>query len=241
MASPIEGRALLDVNASVDAHKNIVPNLLAAHALTGCDTVASPYGIGKLTALKVLKAGACGLDQLGQIDIEVPLTQAAEKQPMDFMLACYGQVGVRSLTEARQKLWTKKVAQRRASAPPLCSLPPTNEAFKQNVLRAQLQMAIWLHALDPNPPDLDVTLYGWSKSAGTDMLIPTSIPDGIALIPEELVRLIRCSCQTERPCRSQRCSCKNAGLSCSPYCSCRGESPCNNVDSVSLVDAREND
>ncbi len=33
-----------------------MPDLLAAHGLTGCDTVAQCYGIGKGVALKVLLA-----------------------------------------------------------------------------------------------------------------------------------------------------------------------------------------
>jgi len=56
MTSPIEGRSFLDIKASVKTHKQVIPDLLAAHALTGCDTVASPHGIGKVTALKVLRS-----------------------------------------------------------------------------------------------------------------------------------------------------------------------------------------
>jgi len=56
MTSPIEGRSFLDIKASVETHKQVIPDLLAAHALTGCDTVASPHGIGKMTALKVLRS-----------------------------------------------------------------------------------------------------------------------------------------------------------------------------------------
>jgi len=56
MTSPIEGRSFLDITASVETHKQVMPDLLAAYALTGCDTVASPHGIGKMTALKLLRS-----------------------------------------------------------------------------------------------------------------------------------------------------------------------------------------
>ena len=39
MVSPILGHAVIDINATVDLHRAIIPDLLAAHGLTGCDTV----------------------------------------------------------------------------------------------------------------------------------------------------------------------------------------------------------
>ena len=41
-----------------------MPQLLAAHALSGCDTAAYMYGIGKDTVVKVLQKGHT-LDKLG--------------------------------------------------------------------------------------------------------------------------------------------------------------------------------
>ncbi len=50
-----------------------------------------------------------------------------------FMLSCYGHPECATLTEARQRVWAVQVAKNVASAPKLCSLPPTTEAFVQNV------------------------------------------------------------------------------------------------------------
>ena len=47
MVSPIRGRVVVDINATVDLHRDIIPDLLAAHGLTGYDTVATYFGIGK--------------------------------------------------------------------------------------------------------------------------------------------------------------------------------------------------
>ena len=44
----------MDINAYVEKYYNIMPDLLAAHVLTGCDTVAPYHGNGKLTTLQVL-------------------------------------------------------------------------------------------------------------------------------------------------------------------------------------------
>ena len=57
MQSPLKGRSVIDIDATVQNNLSIIPGLIAAHALAGCDTVASYYGIGKGIALKVLRIG----------------------------------------------------------------------------------------------------------------------------------------------------------------------------------------
>ena len=103
MKSPISGRAVIDIAATVEKHKGIIPNLLAAHALTGCDTVASTFGIGKATGLKVLRSGKHELNMLGNIGNNIASFSGVLDQAASFLLACYGQSKCVSLTEARQK------------------------------------------------------------------------------------------------------------------------------------------
>ena len=128
MVSPIQRRSVLDINAAVEEHSSIVPDLLAAHGLTGCDTVASCFGIGKVAALKVLRHDQRSLNLLGNTG-GPPFSEVVE-QATHFMLACYGQQKCHSMTEARQQMWFSKVSRSKASAPKLCSLPPTSEAFE---------------------------------------------------------------------------------------------------------------
>ena len=49
------------------------------------------------------------------------------------------------------------------AAPPLKSIPPTSEAFRENVLRAHLQIPVWKSVLDPDSQTLDPTEYEWSR------------------------------------------------------------------------------
>ena len=70
MESPIAGRSVIDIGASAAHHTEVVNHLPAAHALTGCDTVSYIYGIGKVTALKVLTSGMT-LNVLGQHDADM--------------------------------------------------------------------------------------------------------------------------------------------------------------------------
>ncbi len=55
MASPIRERKVIDIQATVAKHRDIIPSLLAGHSLSGCDTVAACYGLGKGKMLKVLR------------------------------------------------------------------------------------------------------------------------------------------------------------------------------------------
>ena len=47
MESPIKGRMVVDIGKTVQKHSELVEGILPAHALSGCDTVASYFGIGK--------------------------------------------------------------------------------------------------------------------------------------------------------------------------------------------------
>ena len=174
MVSPIQGRSVLDINAAAEEHSSIVLDLLAAHGFTDCDTVGSYVGVGKVAALKVLRHDQRSLNLLGNTG-GPPLSEVVD-QATHFMLTCYGRQRCHSMTEARQQMWFSKVGRSKASAPKLCSLPPTSEAFAHNVARAHLQVAIWLHALDPNPLVLDRTSYGWSHEEGSTALSPTTVP-----------------------------------------------------------------
>ena len=137
MVSPIHGHSMIDINATVNQPRDIIPNLLASHWLTGCDTVAPYFGIGKCVALNVLRSGVHSQSSIG--DTNCTLSDIMS-QPTPYILACYGQTKCMTMTEARRKMWAKKVSRSVASAPKLssCALPPTTESFAQNAAGAHL-------------------------------------------------------------------------------------------------------
>ena len=61
-------RAVIDIGATAKRYADIAGQLLAAHALTGCDTVAFMWGIRKAKAVKVLLSG-CELLKMGNTEI----------------------------------------------------------------------------------------------------------------------------------------------------------------------------
>ena len=50
-------RTVIDIAATMKKHAAIIPQLLAAHALSGCDTVTRLSGLGKATAIKHVQLG----------------------------------------------------------------------------------------------------------------------------------------------------------------------------------------
>ena len=52
-----QGCLSVNIGSTVAKHRSIAPHLLSAHALTGCDTVASYFGIGKTKVVKALGEG----------------------------------------------------------------------------------------------------------------------------------------------------------------------------------------
>ena len=125
-----------------------MPQLLPAHALSGCDTVAMCHGIDKTKMLKAVQSSKYSISLLG--DLNAPMEDII-KQATDFMCRCYNSLDATTTTEARITAWLTKTGRKSAlRIPKLCSLLPTTEAFEENVKRAHFQRAIWRNALSKN-------------------------------------------------------------------------------------------
>ena len=111
-AAAEEHRSIVPDLLAAEEHRSIVPDLPAAHGLTGCDTVASYFGGGKVAALKVLRHGRCSLNLLGNTG-GPPFSEVVD-QATHFMLVCYGQQRYHSMTEARKQMWFSKISSTKA-------------------------------------------------------------------------------------------------------------------------------
>ncbi len=96
---------------------------------------------------------------------------------------------------------------RLSKAPELKTLPPTTEAFEQNVLRAHIQTAIWKSTNEPDPPQLNPTEYGWTRDEAKKSLNPVMVPSEVKMAPPEVLELVRCGCSSSNSCSTARCSC----------------------------------
>ncbi len=226
MESPSKSkdRMVVDIGKTVRQHKDIIPELLPAHALSGCDTVACCFNIGKCTILKTLKSGY-SLSLLGMKDANMPHVM---KQATACMTACYGQPNCKTMSDARLKVWASRTGKGYTSTPKLCSLPPTSEAFEENVKRAHFQACVRRSVMEADPPTLDPECYGWKRDEATKSLLPTTLPNNVPLAPAEILSLLKCGCPSENPCTNSRCRCTGARLPCTVFCGCYSSGGCSN-------------
>lgn len=216
MESPRKERVIADIKATLASQTDIVKHLLPAHAISGCDTVASYHGIGKGSVIKALKAGH-DLSAIGNAD--APLQQVID-QATAFVSACYGITESSDMSHTRLLVWGKKNGKGQMSAPNLAALPPTKEAFLENVKRAHFQSYLWRNLNSNLPPALNPEEFGWKKDTCNRTLIPIHLPENAKLVPDYILKMIRCGCKSETPCNSRKCSCKEHGLPCTMFCAC---------------------
>ena len=77
------------------------------------------------------------------------------------------------MSVTRYDVWIGKTSKRKVTgAPKLKSLPPTPEAFEQNVRRAHFQVSVWKAALEKGSPELAPTNFGWEKDEASSSLLP---------------------------------------------------------------------
>ena len=196
MQSLVYGRSSVDIRASFQKHRSKAPDLPRIHAISGCDTVACFYGIGKVTALKVASEGY----QLGSLGCETAALSDVSKQATSFIAKCYGVSPCSSMTDCRLVTWAKKTG-KGSRAPKLCSLPPTPEGFEPNILRAHFQVAYWMCVLTGERPTLDPLQCGWDEDETNKCLIPKYKTNQAPDAPDNVLKLVRCGCASDRPCQ----------------------------------------
>ena len=215
MESPSKERVILDIKLTQAKHKEIVTNPLPAHAISGCDTVVCYLGIGKGRVIKHLKEG-CDLSAIGNVD--APLQQVID-QATRFISACYDKKDSTDMSHTRLLVWVKTNGKGHSSSPNLASLPPTREAFIENVKRAHFETVLW-RTINIDPRQLKPEEFGWKVDTDNKSLSPIGLPDDTKPAPDYILERIRCGCKGEHPCNTKRCSCKNKGLPCTMFCAC---------------------
>ena len=197
-----------------------MPNLLAAYALTGCDTVSSFAGIGKTSVLKKLEAFT---DTLLLGDPSASMDEVITSY-LKYVATFYGQVFQGSLDTMRRYIFTRIIGGKRHLPPKFSSLPPRLAACRPHYERAHYQTTLWMAAGMPTPPTLDPLKHGWIKKYST--LQPAYLIDEQSLAPDEVLNLISCGCKSN--CKSALCSCTKSALVCTDFCKWRSGVGCEN-------------
>ena len=103
-------------------------------------------------------------------------------------------------------------------------MSPTTESFELILKWTHFHCAVWYANMEPHPPKLDPTYFVWEKNDKLNTLMPIGVPRDRKPAPDEVLKTIKCSCTSEKPCATKRCSCSSSKLSCSVVCSCCGDS-----------------
>ena len=83
-------------------------------------------------------------------------------------------------------------------------------------------MLSWKVADKADPPDVQLTDYGWEVKEH-EHVMPAISREPAA--PSKLMDVVRCSCKAEGKVCSGRCSYGSNGMSCTSYCVCKGGMP----------------
>lgn len=223
-----QNNTMYNVRRLVQDLNDIRDCLPFAHAMTGCDTTSSFFGLGKLKGIDMLKSS---IEAKKQALIFNSSNISKEQLILNgelFVLGLYGMDRCKNLNEARYfkfVMMTKKAALR--SNFDLARLPPTTEACQQQSLRVYLQVQRWMGR------KLLPTEWGWklesAKEFGGEKKVLKPVTSLKPLAPNELLQLVSCSCK--QACGNY-CGCRKLGLHCSSMCEhCNGLS-CHNTSTI---------
>jgi len=185
--------------------------LPAAHALTGCDTTSAFFKIGKITAFTKLVEHIDSVQQLsefgGSSSLSISLDTARR-----YVLLLYGKrsKNCNTLDELRYALASTTDKQ-------AAMLPPTEDAFKQHVMRALFQAMIWLQSHVAKPEVKDPVGHGWAR--GGDGSLEHKLYEK-QCAPLEVRDITHLVCNDKYCKVSGKCPCLQAGLPCIESCAC---------------------
>jgi hypothetical protein len=197
---------------------SVAKQLLFIHAVSGCDTTSSMFGLGKATSYKrITRRGelASKIQVFG--DLNASHSQVTEAG-MPVLAILYGGTLTDSLDHLRYVQYLNLLATSSVRLRPE-RLPPTHNAAAYHLYRVHCQVAQWKSL---STTVTDPLKWGWFLQ--NDKFWP--ITTDLEAAPDELRRIVKCSCKagTDRSCVAQTCSCKRHGLPCIPACkNCHGE------------------
>ena len=153
MVLPIHGHAVIYINATVDQYRKIIPDMLAAHGLTVCDTVATYFGIRKS-----LVHAISYISDASRVCQRSPLMQHHSFWPvMARLKVCHWQRHARKYWQAQcAGVWLLHQS----------FLPCLQQMRHLRKLWPALTFTVWRNAMQPDPQRMDQTSFGWSRKDG---------------------------------------------------------------------------
>ena len=104
MQYPPSAQTAISIQKTIESlPATVMSSVLAAHVLSGYDTVPQLFGIVKKKVIKLLKGqnnNANGIEQLGNFDPDIPWDNT-ERGCISFICGLYGNSGNKTLAEMR--------------------------------------------------------------------------------------------------------------------------------------------
>ena len=163
------------------------------HAFTGCDSTSAFIRKGKKLAFELVESDPELCNAMTIVGNSFNCNDELEQGCARFVCALYGDSG-EDTDSVRYKLFCSKNAE-------TCHLPPTKDALKHHIARANYQACIWHQSLAADAPTPSPDGHGWD------------VVDGHLSIhwmdqqpaPKAILQLISCKCSKDH-CAGGRCS-----------------------------------
>ena len=157
--------------------KLIIRNLMAYHAITGCDSTSQFCGYSKMTTWRAYKANPNLLNTF--TDQSEDAMRGAEK----FIIKFYSPTSqLTSINALRAEMFHKVLNPEK--------LPPSKDALSLHLKRSMYQMSVWEQAKVAKPNIQLTTECGWCYTESGELVpILTTLPP----IPKVCKELLSCS------------------------------------------------
>lgn len=204
--------------------------MLAAHALTGCDTTSSFYFIGKnkvYAALKIMSDEELNL--LAEIN-DLSIVSAQEISSIFVSYLYDPKKKSKAIRTDINSLRYHLAIEKNVS---IDKIPPSKPAMFKHILRALWQVNEWKQATHSIIISKDIQKFGWLMVNGH---LTFDYYEGCTAI--EILQQYFCSCTGKHACTTATCPCIKSNLTCCDVCSCNDS--CTNLEVEICNDSSSN-
>ena len=208
--------------------------LIGLHSFTGCDSVSSFAGRGKVSAFKIASSNLEYLEALQQLGMNWEISTELVQLLQGFTCLVYNvKARTTNINELRYRLFCLRKGEVES-----WQLPPCASSLKKHCLRANYQAAIWQRALEGCPDTPSPDGHGWTMQ---DSIL---VIDWMEVQPAPLAVLELMSCSCSRICKLPQCKCLGNRLKCTDLCklkTCSNQASSENKESDECFEKEDGD
>ena len=211
---------------SNDLLREVLWDLPAIHALSGCDSTSVFVGVGKVKLHNTVCNNERFLDAAALLGEEKTVTETLFDILEELYCRLYGFKTQTSINNCRYEILIKK-----KKMPDPERIPPTSDALRVHIIPCNYQVREWKKSIYDKHIPGNPESFGWEKT-DTQLEIKwmTERP-----APDEVLEFNTCACKKTN-CATNQCQCFTLSLECMDLCTCRSCSNQNEVENQESVD-----